>query len=128
MSDNSVSTIPITLEIKGKFSLNCELKRHLSPKTVGMIRRSIPLKGNVHKFSNVAIYFETKIASGVEREKKEFKKGDIAFYPVANCILFFHENSIQSRPMTPIGKILTGINELTKATVGDEIVFHDDIG
>ena len=30
--------------------------------------------------------------------------------------------------MTPIGKILTGIDELEQATIGDEVLFYDDIG
>ena len=93
MNDNSVSSVPIVLEIKGKFQIKCVLKRHLSPKTVGMISRSIPLKGNVHKFSRYGIYFEVQITSGSERPKKEFKRGDIAFYPVGNYICFFYGDS-----------------------------------
>ena len=128
MSTNSVSSIPTVLEIKGKFRANCELKRHLSPKTVGIINRSIPLKGNVHKFNLRAIYFEVNINSGIERSKKEFKKGDIAFYPVGNCICFFYEDFVYSKSMTPIGKIVTNIDELSSATVGDEILFYGDTG
>jgi len=128
LSVNSASNISLILEIKGKFRINCELKRHLSPKTVGMINRSTPLKGNVHKLGTVGVYFEAQIISGVERPKKEFKRGDIAFYPVGNYICFFYENSIHGKPMTPIGKIVTGIDELTQANVGDEILFYDDTG
>ena len=128
MSGNSVSAVPVILEIKEKFQIKCELKRHLSPKTVGMINRSIPLKGNVHKFGTFGIYFEVQITSGVERPKKEFKRGDIAFYPVGNCISFFYENSVHGKPMTPIGKIITDIDELIQANVGDEILFYGDTG
>jgi len=128
LSHNSVSSVSLVLEIKGKFRINCELKRHLSPKTVGMISRSIPLKGNVHKFATTGIYFGVQITSGVERPKNEFKKGDIAFYPVGNCICFFYSDTKNAKSMTPIGKILSGIDELQKAVVGDEILFYDDIG
>jgi len=128
VSGNSVSAVPVILEIKEKFQIKCELKRHLSPKTVGMINRSIPLKGNVHKFGTFGIYFEVQITSGVERPKKEFKRGDIAFYPVGNCICFFYADSRQNKSMTPIGKILTSVDELTKAVIGDEILFYGDAG
>jgi len=128
LSHNSVSSISLVLEIKGKFRVNCELKRHLSPKTVGMISRSMPHKGNVHKFGSSGIYFEIQIASGVERSRNEFKKGDIAFYPVANYICFFYADTKNGKSMTPIGKILTGIDELEQATIGDEVLFYDDIG
>ena len=128
MSHNSVSSISLVLEIKGKFRVNCELKRHLSPKTVGMISRSIPLKGNVHKFGASGIYFGIQITSGVERPRNEFKRGDIAFYPVGNCICFFYVDTKNGKSMTPIGKILTGIDELEQAAIGDEILFYDDVG
>jgi len=117
----------MVLEIKGKFRVNCELKRHLSPKTVGIITRSTPLKGNVHNLTN-GIYFETHIASGTERPKKEFKKGDIAFYSVGNCICFFYADSKYNKPMTPIGKIITSIDELTSSKIGDEILFYEESG
>jgi len=104
------------------------LKRHLSPKTVGLITRLVPLKGNVHKFSNTGIYFEAQITSGVERPKKEFKKGDIAFYPVGNCICFFYNDSKQAKVMTPIGKMVTGVDDLLQANIGDEILFYVDTG
>ena len=128
MDSNSVSNVSLVLEIKGKFRVNCELKRHLSPKTVGIISRSIPIKGNVHKFSSGGIYFEAQITSGVERAKKEFKRGDIAFFPVGNCICFFYQDTIHGKSMTPIGKIKTGVDELIQASVGDEILLYADIG
>ena len=94
------------LEIKGKFRVNCELKRHLSPKTVGMISRSMPHKGNVHKFGSSGIYFEIQITSGVERPRNEFKRGDIAFYPVGNCIGFFYVDTKYGKSKNQICKIL----------------------
>ena len=93
-----------------------------------MISRSIPLKGNVHRFGESGIYFGTQITSGVERPRNEFKKGDIAFYPVGNYICFFYADIKNGKSMTPIGKILAGIDELQQSTIGDEILFYDDIG
>jgi len=87
-----------------------------------------PLKGNVHKFSKSGIYFEVPIASGIERPKREFKKGDIAFYPVGNCICFFYEDTVDRKLMTPIGKIINNVDDLMKAEISDEILLYDDIG
>jgi len=42
MSINSVSKIKLILEINGNKKATCDLKRHLSPKTVGIITRSLP--------------------------------------------------------------------------------------
>ena len=109
MSAGTVSTTKLILEVKGKSKMECELKRHLSPKTVGIIMRSIPIDGNAHFIGTSIVYFETKVNSGIERQKKEFKKGDIAFTPVGSSICLFVTDVTTSKPMTPIGKILTNV-------------------
>ena len=128
MYKNSVSSIPMFLEIKGKFRINCVLKRHLSPKTVGEIFRSVPIKANLHKFGSVGIYFEAQVTSGLERPKKEFRSGDIAFHPVGNHIYLFYKDFVHNTPMTPIGKIISSVDQLSKSEIGDEISLYSEIG
>jgi hypothetical protein len=128
MSAGSVSGLQIVVEVKGKSKLNCELKRHLSPKTVGSISRSLPLEGNAHFLGQSIVYFETLISSGIERQRKEFKKGEIAFSPAGGSICFFVTDVISSKPMTPIGKILSGVDELKNVKPGDVIVFYEATG
>ena len=77
MSSSSVSKLSLVLEIKGKFKIKCDLKRHLAPTLVGMINRSLPLQGNVHVLDKNCIYFETSVDAGLQRTRREFKKGDI---------------------------------------------------
>lgn len=124
MSAGTVSTTKLILEIKGKAKLDCELKRHLSPKTVGIIMRSLPLDGNAHFMGQNIVYFETKVNSGVERQKKEFKKGDIAFTPAGSSVCLFVSDVITSKPMTPIGKILTNVDSLKDVKSGDVISLY----
>ena len=64
MDSGSVSKSQVILEIKGKIKIKCELKRHLSPKTVGKIMRSLPIQGNAHFLGKSIVYFETSIDSG----------------------------------------------------------------
>jgi hypothetical protein len=124
MSAGTVSTTKLILEIKGKAKLDCELKRHLSPKTVGIIMRSLPFDGNAHFMGQNIVYFETKVNSGVERQKKEFKKGDIAFTPAGSSVCLFVSDVVTSKPMTPIGKILTNVDSLKDVTSGDVISLY----
>jgi len=121
MSAGSVSSFQLIIEIKGKSKLTCELKRHLSPKTVSSILRSLPLDGNVHFLGKTIVYFETTINSGVERQRKEFKKGDIAFSPTGGSICFFLSDAILTKSMTPIGKITSEIDALNDVKAGDVI-------
>ena len=48
MQSGTVSRIDIVLEINDKARIACQLKRHLSPLTVGLITRMLPLNGNAH--------------------------------------------------------------------------------
>lgn len=124
MSAGSVSSSHLIVEVKGKSKMTCELKRHLSPKTVGSILRSLPLEGNAHFLGQNIVYFETVINSGVERQRKEFKKGDIAFSPAGGSICFFVSDVILSKAMTPIGKLLSGVDALTSVKPGDVIAVY----
>ncbi|MBI5146855.1 MAG: hypothetical protein HZA84_06500 [Thaumarchaeota archaeon] len=121
MSAGSVSSFQLIIEIKGKSKLTCELKRHLSPKTVSSILRSLPLEGNAHFLGQNIVYFETTINSGVERQRKEFKKGDIAFSPAGGSICFFLSDVVLSKSMTPIGKISSDMGVLNDVKAGDVI-------
>ncbi len=128
VSAGSVSSSQLIVEIKGKSKMSCELKRHLSPKTVGSILRSIPLDGNAHLMGQNIIYFETGVSSGVERQKKEFKKGDIAFTPAGGSICFFASDVTTSKPMTPIGRLLTNVDSLKDVKPGDVIALYQLAG
>jgi len=128
LSSGSVSKINLILEVKGKSKLNCELKRHLSPRTVGTIIRSLPLEGNVHLLGGSIAYFETPIDSGIERSKSQFKKGDIAFLPTGGCICFFIIDSEPGKKMTPIGKITTNGDSLKDVKSGDVFSLYADNG
>jgi hypothetical protein len=112
------------VDVKGKLKMNCELKRHLSPKTVGSILRSLPLEGNAHFLGQSIVYLETAITSGVERQRKEFKKGDIAFSPAGGSICFFTSDVVSSKAMTPIGKLLSNVDALNSVKPGDIIAIY----
>ena len=108
----TVSKIDLVLEINGRERIKCQLKRHLSPMTVGLITRMLPLKGNVHQMGRSIMYFETGINSGIERKRTDFKKGDIAFLPTEGSICFYMDDISDGKSMTIIGKIIDDIERL----------------
>lgn len=122
MNAGSVSKIEIVLEIKGRSYLKCELKRHLAPRTIGSIIRSLPLEGNAHLMGNSFAYIETKINVGGERQRNEFKKGDIAFMASNGSICFFFNNTNSTKALTPIGTITENANALNDVKSGDVFV------
>ena len=113
MDSGTVSRFDVILKINDGENIPCQLKRHLSPITVGLITRLLPLSGNAHQMGKSIVYFETSINSGIERKKTNFKRGDIAFLPVEGSICFYIDDVYDGKPMTPIGKI----NEIEKLNV-----------
>jgi len=128
MDGGSVSKSHVYLEIKGKFKIRCELKRHLSPSLVGTINRSLPVTGTIHMLGTSGVYVESHIESGGERTRNEFKKGDIAFLSVGHAFCFFHKDTKVGKDLVPIGKILDDSNELLNAKSGDEVTIYCDTG
>jgi len=113
MCPGTVSKIDVILEVNGRERIKCQLKRHLSPMTVGLITRMLPLEGNVHQMGRSIMYFETGINSGIERKRTDFKKGDIAFLPTEGSICFYMDDISDGKPMTIIGKIIDDIEKLS---------------
>ena len=119
MCSGTVSKIDVILEVNGSERIKCQLKRHLSPMTVGLITRMLPLEGNVHQMGRSIMYFETGINSGIERKRTNFKKGDIAFLPTEGSICFYMDDISDGKPMTIIGKIIDGIDKLSEIKSSD---------
>jgi hypothetical protein len=126
MVSESVSRINIVLEIIGKSKISCQLFRHLSPKTVGIISRSMPIQGNAHHIGTSIVYLGTRVDSGIERRRTNFKKGDIAFLPTGGCICFCTSDINSGQPMTPIGKIITNIENFTEVKTGDILLLYSE--
>ena len=119
MNSGTVSRVDVILEINCAERISCQLKRHLSPIAVGLITRMLPLKGNAHHMGQSVVYFETKINSGIERKRTDFKKGDIAFLPTEGSICFYMDDVFGGKLMTIIGKITDGVEKLKAVKSSD---------
>ena len=124
MDSKTVSKVDVTLEINGNAKISCQLKRHLSPITVGLITRMLPLRGNAHQMGQSVVYFETKINSGIERKRTDFKKGDIAFLPTEGCICFYLDDVFAGKQMTIIGKMIDDVDKLKTVKPSDVLSLY----
>ena len=113
MDSGSVSRFDVILKINNDVNIPCQLKRHLSPITVGLIMRMLPLSGNAHQMGKSIVYFETNLNSGIERKKTDFRRGDIAFLPAEGSVCFYIDDVYDGKSMTPIGRT----NEIEKLNV-----------
>ena|SRR5579863_7026492 len=119
MSAGSVSKQDLVLTLKGKASLNFELKRHLAPKTVGTIMRSIPIEGNAHMIGTSIAFVDTTIKAGGEKLRTQFKKGEVGFLASNSSICFFIKDVSSTKSMTLIGKITSDTESLKNVKPGD---------
>lgn len=119
MSAGSVSKHDLVLSLKGKGTLNLELKRHLAPKTVGTIMRSFPIEGNAHMMGDNIALMDTPINAGGEKLRTQFKKGDVGFLASNSSICFFIEDVASTKAMTLIGKITSNLEGLKNVKPGD---------
>jgi len=119
MCSGTVSKIDVILEVNGRERIKCQLKRHLSPMTVGVITRMLPLEGNAHQIGRSIMYFETGINSGIERKRTDFKKGDIAFLPTEGSICFYLNDVFAGKQMTAIGRMTDGVDKLKTVKPSD---------
>ncbi len=101
----SVSGRELVLEIQGKAKTRCVLKRHLSPRTVGILLRNLPIEGHIHQMGASIMYIETPLDSGTERPRDTFKRGDIAFLSSSGSVCFFLDDTILPKTMTTIGHL-----------------------
>jgi uncharacterized protein len=108
----------VILEISNKGFAQCEIIRHLSPLSVRIILKRLPLQDRVHKFADKFAYIETGLMIGAEKQQTRFKRGDIAYMTANGSLCIFIKDSIVM-PMNPIGIIKSNLELIEFAQTGD---------
>jgi len=117
----SVSRIPMIVQILDKGVALCELIRHLSPLCIRMILNSLPLQDRIHKYSDSIIYIETRLVIGAEKQKTQFKRGDIAYMTSNSSICIFTKDTVMA-PMNPIGIVKSNLEIIESTQSGDIMI------
>jgi hypothetical protein len=115
----SVSRIPIIVTVNNDIKLNGELTRHLSPLTIKKIINILPLSQLINNYKHQFIYVKSGINGGLEKPQNKFKKGDIAYLPISDCIYIFLTDHVHNSQFNRIGSIANSLNELTNTKAGD---------
>jgi uncharacterized protein len=120
----SISRLPVTLEITNKGFAECEMIRHLSPVSVGMIFKRLPLQDRIHKFADKLVYIETGLTIGSEKQKTRFKRGDMAYMTSNGSICIFIKDS-SVIPMNPIGVVKSNLEIIEATRAGDIMILSN---
>ena len=114
----------IKIEVVGKGFCEGEFYRHKAPLTVGLLLRSLPLRGRAARYRDEFVYFTTNIISGLEKPSQIFKRGDIAFMPLNGSICFFLKDCQVSQRMTPLGQVTSSLEIIGSSAAGDVIAIY----
>ena len=122
-SAGSVSRLKLIIEIARKGSATCDLVRHLAPMTAGVIMKSLPLQDRAHRFSDKFIYIETGLVIGAEKQRTQFKCGEIAFLTSNGSIcVFIKDAAVQ--PMNALGIVTSKLEVIESSQVGDIMILR----
>jgi hypothetical protein len=114
----SVSRLRLVAEIAGKGSAECELVRHLAPITAGALLKGLPVQDRIHRFEDKFVYIETGLVIGAEKQRTQFRRGDLAFLPSNGAICFFVKDcTVQA--MNPVGRIVGNVEIVEASQTGD---------
>lgn len=119
----SVSRLPVSLEILNKGLVQCEMIRHLAPLSVGAILKGLPLRDRVHKLADKLVYMETGLIIGAEKQKTQFRRGDLAFMTSNGSICIFIKDSVVTS-MTHIGIVKSNLEVLETTQTGDIMILN----
>jgi hypothetical protein len=117
----SVSRFKLALDVANKGSAEAELVRHLAPVTSNAILKSLPLQDRVHRYADKFVYIETGLVIGAEKQRTQFRRGDVAYLTSNGSICVFVQDATV-QPMNPIGVITNNIEVVESSQPGDVMV------
>ncbi len=101
----SVSTIPIIIELNQAFKLKGEFKRHLSPLTIKKLLSAFPISGRINSYDGKFVYIQVGLQLGSEKPINIFKKGDLAFSPLGNFLCILLDDAILNQKLNLLGRV-----------------------
>jgi len=117
---DEISGVKIKFKIDGLGEASGELKRHLAPRTIDLLVRTLPIEGRAAVWKE-EIYFEIPLKMGDEKAKDNVEKGTIAFWPMGSAICVFFGTSQPYSPVNIIGRITKNLNVFSKIKSGTKI-------
>jgi uncharacterized protein len=116
----SVSKVDCIASIGGRGTARISLFRHLAPLTVNALLHTLPFDSRV-TVQPVMVSMFTQLRVGVEKPRTQFVRGDVAFLPSGGLVCFFLGEAKSDRPLNPMGRVESGIEQLDGVRPGDVI-------
>ncbi len=101
----SVSKVECKVSVRGKGEFMVDLYKHLAPVTVSSILRALPMSSRVTIYPKAMVCILTGLKTGVEKQRLEYSKGEIAFLAANGSLCFFTSAVKSQSPLNPVGKL-----------------------
>jgi len=112
--------IPIRIRIEEFGELEGELIRFYAPLTVRELLGMLPISGAVALW-DYAIYFQTEIERGVEKQVAKIKAGDILYWPPRKYILLAFADAAPPVQMMKLGEFSGEFEKLRNMRPGARV-------
>lgn len=101
--------------------MTLDLYKHLAPVTVSALLRALPINARVTIYPNAMVCLLTGLRTGVEKQKLDYAKGEVAFLAANGSLCFFMSPVKSQTPLNPVGTITANAELLQKLRPGDVI-------
>jgi hypothetical protein len=120
MSQENVTKVPIRFTIENVGDAEGELIRHLAPRTVDAITKSLPIEGRAALWKE-EVYFEVPVKAGDEKAKPTVEKGAIAYWPMGSALCIFYGESQPYSPVNIMGTVTKNLEIFADIKSGTRI-------
>lgn len=120
MTEESITRVLIKFYIEDIGEAEGELIRHLAPRTVDAITKTLPIEGRAALWKE-EVYFEIPIKMGDEKAKPKVEKGTIAYWPMGNSLCIFHGDTQPYSPVNIIGTVTKNLEIFSETKSGTRI-------
>jgi len=115
-----VSRVKVKFIIENLGEAEGEFVRFLSPRTIDMIVRKLPIEGRAALWKE-EVYFETPIKMGEEKAKATVEPSTIGFWPMGSAICIFYGETQPYSPVNNLGKITKNLELFKQVKSGTKI-------
>jgi hypothetical protein len=117
----SAATLRMGVKIAGIGIVGVEIQRILSPITVESLQRAVPRESRGRPYlgnPNLWMIMDIGVKVGIEKGRTDLEKGDVAYFPQQDAILFAIEATKTPAPVNKIGHITSGLEKCQQAPKG----------
>ena len=120
MTEESITSVLVKFFIENVGEAEGELIRHLAPRTVDAIIKTLPIEGRAALWKE-EVYFEISIKMGDEKAKPKVEKATIAYWPMGNALCVFYGETQPYSPVNIVGEVTKNLEIFAEIKSGTRI-------